>query len=205
MDKRSLILDALQELLREGKAGTASVMDIAKKAGIAKGGMYYYFSSKEEALDALARRQYADVIEQCRQALENTQGDALTKMGLLLYLYRNTAVDAAVDQFLHQTQNAAIHQKSMADITLGLTPLLAGIISQGNEEGVFDCDSPVPSAQIILSVLVFLFDGGLFTWTAQELQDRLRALAHMIEKGLCAQEGSFSFLHENWTRQKLTE
>ena len=34
MDKRTVILDALQELLHEGTAGTASVADIAKKAGI---------------------------------------------------------------------------------------------------------------------------------------------------------------------------
>ena len=43
MDKRTLILDTMQELFIEGKAGTASVSDIAKQAGIAKGGLYYYF------------------------------------------------------------------------------------------------------------------------------------------------------------------
>ncbi|MFM2489711.1 TetR/AcrR family transcriptional regulator [Enterococcus avium] len=41
----------MQELLYEGTAGTASVQDIAKKAGIAKGGLYYYFKSKEEVLE----------------------------------------------------------------------------------------------------------------------------------------------------------
>ena len=35
MDKRTLILDTMQELFIEGKAGTASVSDIAKQAGIA--------------------------------------------------------------------------------------------------------------------------------------------------------------------------
>ena len=39
MDKRTLILDTMQELFIEGKAGTASVSDIAKQAGIAKGGL----------------------------------------------------------------------------------------------------------------------------------------------------------------------
>ena len=49
MSKRELILDALQELLYEGTAGTASVQDIAKKAGIAKGGLYYYLRVKKKS------------------------------------------------------------------------------------------------------------------------------------------------------------
>lgn len=205
MDKRTLILNALQELLREGHAGTASVMDIARKAGIAKGGMYYYFKSKEEALDALAHRQYAQVIEACDQALKGCDADALTKLKMLLYIYRSTAVDSAVDRFLHQSQNAAIHQKSMADIVHGLTPLLADILRQGDAEGVFVCDAPVEFAEIILSFLVFLLDPGLFSWTEAEVRRKLEVFSRYLEKGLSAPQGSLAFLHENWTKQRKTE
>ena len=93
MSKRELILDALQELLYEGTAGTASVQDIATKAGIAKGGLYYYYKSKEEVLDALVERQYNHVIETCRIKLATVEAPALEKIKLLLYFYRNTAVD----------------------------------------------------------------------------------------------------------------
>jgi len=204
MDKRTLILDALQELLREGNAGTASVMDIAKKAGIAKGGMYYYFKSKEEALDALAYRQYAQVIETCRNVLENARGSAMDKLKLLLYTYRNTAVDASVDEFLHQTQNAAIHQKSMADIVCGLSPLVAGIFRQGAAENAFVCEYPDEYAEFLVTVVTFLLDPGLFEWTTGQRAEKLKALAAFMEKGLAAERGSFSFLYENWTQQKLT-
>jgi AcrR family transcriptional regulator len=204
MDKRTLILDALQELLREGYAGTASVMDIAKKAGIAKGGMYYYFKSKEEALDALAYRQYAQVIEVCRNVLEKARGSAMDKLKLLLHTYRNTAVDASVDEFLHQTQNAAIHQKSMADIVCGLSPLVADIFRQGAEENAFLCEHPGEYAEFLVSVLTFLLDPGLFQWTGAQRVEKLKALATFMEKGLAAEQGSFSFLYEHWTEQKLT-
>ena len=203
MDKRTRILDALQELLREGRAGTASVMDIAKKAGIAKGGMYYYFKDKEEALDALARRQYVNVIQTCKQALAGAEGDAIAKLKFLLYVYRSTAVDSAVDQFLHQTQNAAIHQKSMADIVRGLSPLIAELFEQGNREKIFVCENPGAYAEILLSVLVFLLDPGIFDWTGEQVAEKLKSLAGFLEKGLCAKRGSFSFLYENWSDQKL--
>lgn len=204
MDKRTLILDALQELLREGRAGTASVMDIAQKAGIAKGGMYYYFKDKEAALDALAQRQYAVVIQTCKQALEGAHGDAIEKLKLLLYTYRNTAVDSSVDQFLHQTQNAAIHQKSMADIIYGLTPLVAQVLAQGVREGDFFCEYSAEYAQFMLSVLVFLLDRGIFEWTEAQTKQKLTALADMLEKGLSAKQGRFSFLYEGWSKQKLS-
>ena len=204
VDKRTLILDALQELLREGRAGTASVMDIAHKAGIAKGGMYYYFKDKEAALDALAHRQYAVVIQACKQALDGAQGDAIEKLKLLLSVYRNTAVDFSVDQFLHQTQNAAIHQKSMADIVHGLTPLVTQIFKQGVRDGMFACEYPTENAQIMLSALVFLLDRGIFKWTEAETQQKLIALADMMEKALCAKQGSFSFLYAGWSKQKLS-
>ncbi|MFV0394534.1 MAG: TetR/AcrR family transcriptional regulator [Coprobacillaceae bacterium] len=204
MSKRDLILDALQELLYEGKAGTASVMDIARKAGIAKGGMYYYFKSKEEALDALAYRQYEKVILNCKVTLDKSNDDALTKFKLLLYIYRNTIVEASVDDFLHQTQNAAIHQKSMADIVLGLRPIVSDILKQGNEEGVFTCENCDNYAEVILSTLVFLFDKGVFTWSNEEVISKIKSFSIFLENGLCATKGSFSFLYQGWSNQKLT-
>ena len=201
MSKRELILDALQELLYEGTAGTASVQDIATKAGIAKGGLYYYYKSKEEVLDALVERQYNHVIETCRIKL----APALEKIKLLLYFYRNTAVDQTVDSALHEPQNAAIHQKSMAFIMGRLAPIVGEILQQGVEENVFVCEHPEQLAEILLSPIIFLLDPGLFTWTDQEVQMKLTALARMLEASLQAPINSFAFLYENWTTQRLNK
>ncbi len=205
MDKRERILDALQELLREGNAGTASVADIAKKAGIAKGGMYYYFKNKEEALDALTQRQYDAVICACATALAQSNQNAMEKMKLLLYVYRNTAVDFTVDKLLHLPQNAAIHQKSMAHIHKALSPMVTGILAQGNREGMFCCDYPEQYAETLLCVFVFLLDPGVFDWTEQDILLKLIGIADLMEKGLNTPKGTFAFLHDNWTKQRLTQ
>ena len=205
MSKRELILDALQELLYEGTAGTASVQDIATKAGIAKGGLYYYYKSKEEVLDALVERQYNHVIETCRIKLATVEAPALEKIKLLLYFYRNTAVDQTVDSALHEPQNAAIHQKSMAFIMGRLAPIVGEILQQGVEENVFVCEHPEQLAEILLSPIIFLLDPGLFTWTDQEVQMKLTALARILEASLQAPINSFAFLYENWTTQRLNK
>ena len=56
--KYDIILDALQQLLEENNIQTISVSDIAQKAGIGKGSIYYYFPSKDAILDALIERSY---------------------------------------------------------------------------------------------------------------------------------------------------
>ncbi|MDT2601633.1 TetR/AcrR family transcriptional regulator [Enterococcus hulanensis] len=203
MSKRELILDALQELLYEGTAGTASVQDIASKAGIAKGGLYYYFKSKEEVLDALVERQYSNVIETCRAKLAEIDAPASEKIKLLLYFYRSTAVDRALDVALHEPQNAAIHQKSNAFIMQQLAPIVSEIFQQGVGEKIFVCEQPEQTAEILLSPIIFLLDPGLFTWTDEEVQLKLKALAQMLEASLQAPVGSFDFLYENWTKQSL--
>ncbi len=131
MGKKEIILDTMRELFIEGKAGTASVSDIAKKAGIAKGGMYYYFRSKEEVMDALVLREYEDIIAACEKVVEESGGSALEKLALLMKTYRSAYVDTSLDEYLHMPQNAAIHQKSLAQILSSLSRIITRIIEQG--------------------------------------------------------------------------
>lgn len=195
MDKKELILNALRELFKEGKAGTASVSDIAKKAGIAKGGLYYYFRSKEEVLDALVSQEYADIIKTCSELVQQSGGIATHKLALLFHSYRSSYVDPSLDEYLHMPQNAAIHQKSLAQILSALSRIVSQIIEQGIEEGTFICKYPQEYAEIIMSVFTFLLDPGIFLWTKEQQVIKMKALAAMLEMGLCAPKGSFQFLY----------
>lgn len=67
MGKRDLILDMIQELPKEQRGANCSVRDIAERTGIAKGRMYYYFKSKEEAFDALVERACQGIISDCHK------------------------------------------------------------------------------------------------------------------------------------------
>ena len=123
MNKRDLILDSLEDLLTEEKGASCSVREIAQKAGIAKGGIYYYFQSKEEIFDALVERTYHSIILQCQELLNQSQDNAIQKLNLLYTYYRTSFVSSQLDEYLHQPQNAYIHQKSLAKILLSLSPI----------------------------------------------------------------------------------
>lgn len=195
MDKRDLILNAMQKLLESDKGATCSVSDIAKTAGIGKGSIYYYFKSKEEIFDSLVEREYNQIIEKCKVLVSLSQADAIRKMALLFQSYRSFVVSPSMDAYLHQQQNAAIHQKSLAKILSSLSPIVADIIRQGVEEKLLQCDYPQETAEIILSVNCFLYDQGIFTWTPEQLKSKFAALAAFIENGLSSAEGSFRFLY----------
>ena len=196
MDKRNLILDAMKTLLEHDKGASCSVSDIAKTAGIGKGSIYYYFKSKVEIFDALVEREYNQIIEKCKMLIEQSQDDAIQKLALLFQSYRSSDDLSAMDAYLHQSQNAAIHQKSLAKILSSLSPIVTDIIQQGVQEKLFHCDKPQETAEIILSIYCFLYDPGIFIWTPEQLKSKELALASLLENGLASAQGSFQFLYQ---------
>ena len=157
--------------------------------------MYYYFRSKEEVLDALVERVYEGIIQACDTLIEQSGGNATAKFTLLLRSYYSSYIDPSLDDYMHMPQNAAIHQKSLAKILSSLSQVVSRIIAQGVEEGTFACEYPQEYSGIMLSVLTFLLDPGIFQWTDEQHIMKMKALADFLEKGLSAKKGSFSFLY----------
>ncbi|WP_123054163.1 TetR/AcrR family transcriptional regulator [Clostridium sp. JN-1] len=195
MGKRELIIKAMEQLLMEDKGASCSVSDIAQKAGIGKGSIYYYYKSKEELFDAVVDYIYSRKINQYKEVITKDKLNALEKLEFIFKSYRNSAVDSSIDLYLHQQQNAAIHQKSLAKILNLLSPIIADIFNQGINEKLFICEKPGETAEIFISTFCFLFDHGIFEWTAEQIEKKAKALAYLFEKGLSAPEGSFKFLY----------
>jgi len=194
MSKRDLILDTMSELLEEKKGESCSVSDIAKKAGIAKGGLYYYFKSKEDVVDALVERTYQEIISECQKIALSDEYNAYQKFKNIYIHYRSTIVSSDLDAYLHSPQNANIHQKSLAKILTSLSPIVAKIIRQGNQEKLFHCEYPLELSEMILSIFCFLLDPGIFQWTPQQVERKMIVLVSLLESGLGVKAGSIDFI-----------
>ena len=193
MEKKDLILDSMLELLAEKKGESCSVSEIAKKAGIAKGGMYYYFKSKEEVFDALVERTYQNIIDDCQNIASSSGENAIEKLKHLYIHYRSSNISSDLDAYLHKPQNAGIHQKSLAKILTSLSPIVAQIIEQGNEEKVFHCTYPLELSETIISVFCFLLDPGIFNWTPKQIERKLTVIVSMFECELGVTKGCIDF------------
>ena len=82
-EKYNKILDALKELLETKELSTISVSEIAQTAGIGKGSIYYYFSSKDAILEALVARSYKEPLNTAKQLAEQTDISPFTRMAMI--------------------------------------------------------------------------------------------------------------------------
>ena len=89
--KYNLILDALQQLLEEKKIQNISVSEIAQKAGIGKGSIYYYFPSKEAILDALIERSYEKPLLTAKNLAAQTEISPFARMAMLFQACQNSS------------------------------------------------------------------------------------------------------------------
>ncbi|OIJ21525.1 TetR family transcriptional regulator [Anaerobacillus alkalidiazotrophicus] len=196
-ERRNEIIDAAEVLfLTKGYSGT-TVNDILQKVGIAKGTFYYYFQSKEEVMDAIVLRFIDSGVEAAKAIAQDSNLKAPEK---IFHILMSQEADTnqkkeIVDQF-HQVNNAEMHQKSLVETILKLTPVLASIIEQGIEEGSFKTPYPKETVEFLLVSSQFLFDEGIFQWQPHQLIEKAIAFSYIMETTLGAEKGTFGYMSQ---------
>ena len=139
-EKYDRILDALQELVQNKDIQKISMIEIAKKAGISKSSIYYYFPSKDAIIDALLERSYKKIFETANTLANQTHISPFTRMAIISQICRNSSLELAKQDnsklYGNNTSRAPqelafIHQKFLRYTITELTPVLTEIIKQG--------------------------------------------------------------------------
>ncbi len=76
--KEKLLEASMRLFLRKGYAGT-TVNEIATSAGVSKGGLYWYFKSKDEILQSIFRKFEHDFVDALIQAVSECGGNFISK------------------------------------------------------------------------------------------------------------------------------
>lgn len=196
-ERRLEIIETAEKLFREKGYSNTSVEAIIKEMGVAKGTFYYYFKSKEEVLASVVNHTLDQIVAMTEQIANDTSMDALTKMELLL---SNSQIGdestKEVAEHLHLPANRELHEVTNIQTVLRLSPVLAKIVEQGNEEKVFKASHPLETMQFLLTGGQFLLDGGLFDFSEQEILERRTVMQEIIEKALGAAPGTFDFMNK---------
>jgi len=200
-ERRLEIIETAQKLFSERGFNNTPVDAIIQKMGVAKGTFYYYFKSKEEVLTAIADHILDQLVKMAQQVVDDQSLSALAKMERLLSNSQlgdeETGEDAkAVAEHLHLPANRALHEITNIQTVLRLSPILAKIVAQGNEEKVFNTERPLETIQFLLAGGQFLLDGGLFDFSTEELVERRLAMQAIIERALGAEPGAFGFMNQ---------
>ena len=198
--KRDLILDAFRELLENEDIQHISVNEIAKKAGIGKGSIYYYFSSKDEILNALIKRTYADVVEMAKELVHQTDLSIYARLAKITnaciaatgdFLRRSEAVRNKMDVSERIYDSAYIHQQFMKHSIVDFKEIYTEIIQQEIDKGTIQVDSAAEVAEIVLIVLTVKIDNTLSPSSDEETAKTLQTLITLLERGTGNEDGAF--------------
>lgn len=188
-ERKREILATAQRLFSQRGYDKCSVNDILKEIGIAKGTFYYYFSSKEEVLDAIIEQ----IVEGVRLRLERiieqpfespTEKLLAVAMGMQV---KNQLEDGFLDE-LHRPDNALMHQKSLVAMEETVLPFFVRVVEEGVHSGTFQCVFPEEYMRIFLTSALVLLDDGFFEFQPQEQQKLFRGLTSILAKMLALDE-----------------
>ncbi|AZJ20560.1 MULTISPECIES: TetR/AcrR family transcriptional regulator [Bacillus] len=203
-ERRKEILETAERLFVTKGYTKTTVNDILKEIGIAKGTFYHYFKSKEEVMDEIIMRIIKDDVAQAKAIVSNPNIPVLEKLFRVLMAQSpksGDVKDKMIEQF-HQPNNAEMHQKSIVQSIIHLSPVLAEILEQGIDEGIFSTPYPQETIELLLSSAQVIFDEGLFQWKPEEMIRRAKAYIKMMEVSVGAKEGSFDYMVEVLMKQK---
>jgi AcrR family transcriptional regulator len=200
---RNLLIEAANQLFATQGYDRTSVEAIIQQAGVSKGAFYHHFSSKEEILDAVTERMTAEAMDVIRPAAADTSGGAIARLNRFFAASRTWSVAhfellKEVLAVLYRDENTTMRRKIEAHTAALSVPLLADIVRQGMEEGVFDPPDAEVTARMMLQLawvmreanVRTLLESGTSSQTLIALQKRADITLEMMERMLGASTGS---------------
>ncbi|WOO37816.1 TetR/AcrR family transcriptional regulator [Anaerocolumna sp. AGMB13020] len=192
-ERRIEILDAADELFgKKGFDGT-STNDILEKVGIARGTLYYHFKSKEDIMDALIERYNTRLIDATKLIAFDKSIPVYERIiRVVRALSLSGGSSNEIMEHIHKPQNALMHQKIQRAIYSNVPPILAEIIGEGIEKGLFNTPYPKECMEMMVIYLNTLFDSDIIELTEEERSTRIQAFAFNAERLLGAKSGSLT-------------
>ena len=189
--RKNEILDAAERIFAAKGYEAATVIDVLEAVKIAKGTFYYYFKSKEDVLDAIIERRISEGVKRAEEIAASPLPPMQKLLAIIMAQKPQNQVQEDFTSVLHEKDNAKLHQKSLTQYVLRLSPCLGKVIEEGIEAGVFSTSFPKESAEIFYTVALVLFDDDYFKWTKEEAAAKIAAFLTAAERTVGAEAGSF--------------
>lgn len=156
-DRYAEFLNVAQELFFSQGYDLTSVQDIIRNVGVAKGTFYHYFTSKTEILEAVVKRSYQGTLTSLEPLMSDSTLNAIEKLEQFFVQIHNWKVahrDFLIEtiRVLYLDENVLLRNKMRDKSMQTVAPLIAQIIQQGVNEGVFEIDYPLETAELILKM-----------------------------------------------------
>ncbi|MDR1156687.1 MAG: TetR/AcrR family transcriptional regulator [Oscillospiraceae bacterium] len=188
----SNIIDVAARLFAEKGYEQTTIQDIVDNLGMSKGAIFHHFSSKEDIVEAVIGRHRDKLIAAAEAAAADKSvpvHERLVKTALALHVSDDTGLQMA--EHLHKPQNALMHMKIERMLFDDATPVMARVVREGMEQGLFDTPCPEEVIGMILTYSNSAFDAEhMAGLTADALSRKAHNFIWTMERLLGAETGS---------------
>lgn len=189
--KREILLVARELFITKGYEQT-SVNDILKIVDIAKGTFYYYFSSKEEVLEAII----VDIVEEgARKGKEILKDKSIPLVNRIMFAIMAQASEFEgsdkIKEELHKVENAKLEQLYLKEMLKRVTPILKEPVLEGIEQNIFNTEYPTECIEYTLLLGHLMFDCNVCQWKEEEVPRKILAFLYNLERIFGTKNGEF--------------
>jgi hypothetical protein len=145
-------------------------------------------------MDALISRQCEQLLMAAKSVCEDQSLPVVDKLvGAVLSLsFKQSDAGEQMLEHINKPQNALMHQKMQRALIAEVTPILAGIIQEGVDQGLFDTPFPCECMEMVVAYVSTVFDDDLLPLSQEEMLERALALFYNVERMLGVASGSLS-------------
>lgn len=188
-ERKKEIIETARRLFAEKGYQKTQVKDIVGEIGVAQGLFYYYFKSKEQVMEAVAR-DYADGVIDRISAMIRTDDNTIDKMLTILYVFIDTAKNetALFDQ-IQLAANGIIHDKVFDCIGNEMIRLVASIAKEGVEKGEMNCNDVETVTYILIKGLIGMLNDVEPSVKIQFLEGKMDSIKEIIMNMYGGQRG----------------
>lgn len=181
--KESLAKLAFDLFIEQGYENT-TITHIMRAAGLTKAGMYHYFSSKEEILDAAIDYGITQDIEETRKNMKE-----LSVEEKMLFFIRGNATPNEFLQNMFQVkqnnQNSYAAYRIRERLVHAYIPVMEEILREGIEKGLYKTEYPRPTAEFMVLLGKALVEPNILPITnSEDLILRMRAFLQLMKAWL---------------------
>jgi AcrR family transcriptional regulator len=212
--RRDAYVDAAQQLIQTKGYEQMSIQDVLDTLDSSRGAFYHYFDSKADLLEAVVERMVDGALHAVAPVVDDPDLVALDKLTRLIdgigqWKAQRTDLLLGILQVWLADDNAIVRDKFRRGVQARLAPMLAQIVQQGREEGVFMAGPPDHVARVLVTVLLGANEAATDLYFARragtiefdEVVRTLGAYPAACERILGLSAGSFPLFDTDLLRQ----
>lgn len=200
--KKEEIIKIALELFMEKSYEHTTIKDIIKASNLSKGGMYHYFDSKEDILNASLEYIAEQDYERFNNIINSQVMTAIEKLQKVILLGCEKPENVQKVVNYSKKEINSIFVLRMRKLGLEKTvSCLEKIIEQGIKEKNFHTEYPKEMAEFCCYAGQFLYDSIIPEITKDEYNKKLSAYLCLIEKCLGLEKGILDDMKESLMSQ----